>query len=864
MSKVNYDFLCTPKQIKIINDLKDVDEILFGGQAGGGKSELLLMFSLLRRLTCQGSIGIIFRRTFKDLDKSLIRKSKMDLYAVVHKVSCKNCNKNIILNTDKLIIAEKSECQCGKTEFDKDKAIKERILIRPSWARYGAKWNEEKKAWFFPNGSIQDFGYIDGPDDLMNYMSGEWDDMCFDELCHFDFDWYHTMKGRSRARGDWKFLIRSATNPGNIGHTAVREYFVDPAYETIHKVFDPELQDYISRFFMPASLNDNDIYKTYFPVQFRYYQAWLSQLPETDKQHQKFGNWNYVPGAAFEELNKDIHGCDDISVPGWVPIFCSYDFGFGKPFSIGWWWSDYDGRLYRFKEWYGWNGKANQGLRMAASDVARGILKREQQMGLDGRSITRTANPDIFSKRPNIRGGGQGPSIAEIMSEHGVYWTPADPDRLLGKQQFHERLKIGEDGRPMVYFCKSCTHFWRTVPTLQLDENNIEDVDTKLEDHCLHGNTIVMTDKGNLKIANMVGTTGKVRTVEGKWTNFYDCRKIKSNVPVVKVSFSNGRFIICTPDHQFLTKRGWVEAKDLLNEKCYDIISHLINGGGICQKLFHQLNKNFKGSFITNAVFIIKKKVSDCIEKFGNPLMEKFRKIVTSIIKTETEIITRLKTLNLYLYPNINLSMQNNQTMQIGNNLCVKEQKNGMEVKKVNYGIKNNTKKIAEEKSSKELPSFVLIAGKNLRDSLEKKGQNSVHLNAEINTIEKLGKGLDLKKEYVSYAVTNLQYQNIQNKKLVAESAERFFLSNEGVKVVEVADAGYHDVYCLVADKYHAFAVEGGIIVHNCYDECKSFFMSRPLIPRQQKPEEGYFQKLCADMRKIKDTGDILDEIYDY
>ena len=97
----------------------------------------------------------------------------------------------------------------------------------------------------------------------------------------------------------------------------------------------------------------------------------------------------------------------------------------------------------------------------------------------------RIAGPDIFSKTPNIRGGGQGPSIAEIMSEHGVHFNPGDPDRILGKQQCHERFRVPEDGaHPMAMISTDkCPQWGRTVPVLALDDNNIEDVETKQEDH---------------------------------------------------------------------------------------------------------------------------------------------------------------------------------------------------------------------------------------------------------------------------------------------------------------------------------------------------------------------------------------------
>ena len=80
------------------------------------------------------------------------------------------------------------------------------------------------------------------------------------------------------------------------------------------------------------------------------------------------------------------------------------------------WFVDSDGRLYRFSEWYGWNGTANQGLRLEDSAIADEIKTREKDVGIDKRQIIRLAGPDCFNKKPDYRGGGQGPSTAEVFS----------------------------------------------------------------------------------------------------------------------------------------------------------------------------------------------------------------------------------------------------------------------------------------------------------------------------------------------------------------------------------------------------------------------------------------------------------------
>lgn len=439
----------TAKQHELIYVHQDVDEIFYGGAAGGAKSEGLLRFALRRRIECPGSVGLMLRRTFPELDKSLIRKS--------HKI-------------------------------------------------YGpyAKWKEAKRHWLFHKhfgGSIQEFGYVEADRDVEQFQSAEYDDICFDELGHFNEYPYVYLMSRLRPRAPtpglkdadgnlvkpWKGLMRSAGNPGGIGHQWIKARFI-PYRDKVLKDYDPEEGTYKTRLFIPAKLGDNTAMSL---AERKQYRAWLNMLPETERRMLRDGDWDFTPGAAFSELTRDKHGYDpeEIPTPKWAPILMSFDFGFGKPFSVGWWWVDYDGRLWRFAEWYGWNGKTDTGLRLPLSEVAQGILKREKFMGIDPeRVINRPSDPSVFAKKPNYKGGGLGASIADIMGESGVYLTPSDNDRLLGKQQFHERLRVPEepDERPLVMISNKCAQFWRTVPSVPLlheGPHAYEDVDTKSEDH---------------------------------------------------------------------------------------------------------------------------------------------------------------------------------------------------------------------------------------------------------------------------------------------------------------------------------------------------------------------------------------------
>ena len=129
--------------------------------------------------------------------------------------------------------------------------------------------------------------------------------------------------------------------------------------------------------------------------------------------------------------------------------------------------------MIRYREWYGWNGEADQGIRMESEEVAVGILSREEK----GENISfRVGDTAMFAKH-------DGPSTAERMSKYGVLLQKAQRDRVQGYQEVRQRL-AGVNGVPLMYsFSTNTDGFNRTIPDLVLDDRNPEDVDTRQEDH---------------------------------------------------------------------------------------------------------------------------------------------------------------------------------------------------------------------------------------------------------------------------------------------------------------------------------------------------------------------------------------------
>ena len=211
-------------------------------------------------------------------------------------------------------------------------------------------------------------------------------------------------------------------------------------------------------------------------------------MPEAEKQALLYGSWDSFTGQVFREWKNDpahykdrahTHVIDPFMVPRHWLIYRGFDFGYARPFSVGWYAVDEEGRIYRIREYYGTEGQPDVGMRMHAVDIAAQIRIIEQSdPNLVGRDIIGIADPSIFDE-------SRGASIAQLMAQHPNYvtWARGDNTRIAGKMQYHYRLAFDPDGRPMFQVFNTCRHFIRTIATLVYSESNVEDVDTKQEDH---------------------------------------------------------------------------------------------------------------------------------------------------------------------------------------------------------------------------------------------------------------------------------------------------------------------------------------------------------------------------------------------
>lgn len=210
MQKVKIPLYCphepTYKQLLFIS--LNTEEAFYGGAAGGGKSDALLM-AALQYVDNPQYAALLLRRTFKAL------------------------------------------------------ALPEALLDRSKiWFTGKAKWDKDSNSWIFPSGAKIVFGYLESDRDVEQYQSAAFQYIGFDELTQFTEYQYRYMHSRTRRLegSDIPIRVRGASNPGSIGHEWVKQRFITEGKEQGRPFIPAKLDDnpYLDREVYVKSLNNLD------------------------------------------------------------------------------------------------------------------------------------------------------------------------------------------------------------------------------------------------------------------------------------------------------------------------------------------------------------------------------------------------------------------------------------------------------------------------------------------------------------------------------------------------------------------------------------------------------------------------------
>jgi hypothetical protein len=436
-----------------------IPELLIWGNRGGGKSDtLLMMFGRFVGRYGDAWKGIVFRRTYSELS---------------HLVS---------------------------------KARRWFPSIFP-----GSYYNKTERIFYFPGGETLKFDYFEREEDYDRHHGKEFTYIGWDELSLYPTP-YGYLKMMSCLRSPTEgipLLYRSTTNPYGAGSNWIKRRFelsqpvkgiIGPRIATSRDAegfFEPE------RASIKSMLHENLALlraQPYYEQQIRVASMNVAQL-----RAWLYADWNVTTGGMFDDVWSPEFSALPSIPPSELPrrwrIDRAYDHGQSRPFSVGWWaesngepfvhngvaYGAVPGDLILFSEWYGTSGEDNVGLRMDSHAIAKGIISREDDMGILGRVRPGPADRSIFDDyEPNK-------SVAQSFIEGGVYWEKGrkGPGSRVQKWQLLRKMmlaavpKNGVREYPGIFVTEGCRHFLRLVPVAPRSTKNYDDVDTDSEDHIL-------------------------------------------------------------------------------------------------------------------------------------------------------------------------------------------------------------------------------------------------------------------------------------------------------------------------------------------------------------------------------------------
>ena len=388
----------------------NADEVVYGGAKGGGKSCALVMEALAYGLENAGAEMYIFRETFDDLEANIIREWK-------------------------------------------EKVPKELYTYR-----------EGKYLATLINGTNIKFRYIRNYQDAEGYQGRSMDWIGVDELTKHEKRSIQVLLSCLRSPKGFKPTFRGTCNPGGIGHSWVKEDYIDATQYGEKQTIDPVTGN--KRQFIPAKVYDNDVLMKNDPN----YIKRLENLPEKERKAFLHGDWDIFEGQYFEEFRREIHVIEPFVIPENWNKYVSLDYGLDM-LACYWYAIDTQNNVYVYKELY----ESNLIISAAAQRI-------KEINGNDNIKI-RYAPPDLENRRQDT-----GKSAFDIFRENGISLVKADNRRVDGWYAVKEWIKpfnikdeqTGEEKQTSkLKIFSNCKNLIRTLPQVQRDEKDPNDVDTE-------------------------------------------------------------------------------------------------------------------------------------------------------------------------------------------------------------------------------------------------------------------------------------------------------------------------------------------------------------------------------------------------
>lgn len=411
--------------------------VLWGGQAGPGKSHGVRKWLYRRSLRIPEHESLLLRENWEQLEKTHIRKMQTEVALLGGEFSNRT-------------------------------------------ARFGT-------------GAFIDCGHMADADAVQRYLSTEYGAIVAEEGSVYPTDTEGTTplaELSTRARKpyrdmhdvlvDPRFIV--PTNPGGPSSPWLTQMFVDqqPDYDKFPKlrpVFNDhgvQIKGYRSEqwAYIPAKLSDNPYMRD------DYEDTDLAVLTGVRYQQLAEGDWHVFSGQFFSQWRESQHVAD-LGTPAHVRWFRSLDWGYNAPGCVLWWAVLPDHRVYIRAEL--------KFQRMDEPEVAAAIKKIDLELGRPKIAYT-AGDPAVFNKTGathRAASGFVGQSIGQTLGYYGIPITGADNDRINGWKRCHSLLRQAPDGRPWLLIHPSCRYLIRSIPSARSDDKNPDDVDTNSDDHAL-------------------------------------------------------------------------------------------------------------------------------------------------------------------------------------------------------------------------------------------------------------------------------------------------------------------------------------------------------------------------------------------
>lgn len=340
--------------------------------------------------------------------------------------------------------------------------------------------------WVFPGGEELLFRVGKDEDDYWDYHGHEYPWIGFEELTNWrTLDFYEMMKSCCRSSfPGMPRRFRATCNPYGRGHAAVKEHFQisdDPTENEGRILVDSAGRE---RTYVHGSIFENTTLLANDP-------DYLKTLEGTKDANRRkawlLGRWDINVGAFLEGAwDPERHIVKPFPIPSHWKIWQAFDFGYHRPYAVLWFAKDPEGKTYIWRELYGVkrsdDGRIvpNVGVQETPHKIAERIKAREEHDHRLGIEVSlRLTGPDLFA-----RGGGQygvqNTHAQTFRSSDLVFrpWWAGPGSRKAGALLVKQVIELDE-----LRVFSSCEHWLRTVPTLEPDPDDPDDVDTEGEDH---------------------------------------------------------------------------------------------------------------------------------------------------------------------------------------------------------------------------------------------------------------------------------------------------------------------------------------------------------------------------------------------